>query len=247
MARRYTAKFEISCRHYKGSSHLLRANYPLLQAQFRSDTIKGNYPFADGSVMEPSIKGFAMLPTVQKLRQLRESGQITDSAWYGLAAQDRKHLETLPSLTIWYPVASQGRLLDLLAEVLGGSPFAIVEFARNTATEVLDAPALRVLLGGAGLLGSKLGPTMVRMARFGFSFGEWRFEGDNMSNFRVIADGMEPMPEGIRLNTQGFIDHLASRLVGAEIRCRSSRPTPGRILYECYPVVADEVCSTARR
>ncbi len=182
--------------------------------------------------MEPSIKGFAMGPAIARLRDLRAEGRVSDLAWSRLEAEDVRLVEQGAALTIWYPVASQGRLLDALRTALGGTDAGLREFARETAREVLAAPALTVLLEGTSFLGVKLGPTLVRMARFGFSFGTWRFEGEDLTAFRVVADGMEPMPEGVCLNIQGFIEHLAGHVTGEDVRCTWTRPSASRLIFD---------------
>jgi hypothetical protein len=186
--------------------------------------------------MEPSIKGFAMLPAARRVSELRGARRIDDVAWGRLEDADRELVDKLPSLTIWYPIACQGRLLRLVRDAHGGTDQSLLDFAHQTAGEVMRAPALRVLLRGASLLQSRLGPTLVRMAGFGFSFGTWRFEGDDLTDFQVIAQGVAAMPDEVRINIQGFIDHVASQLAEQRVRCRSTRPEAERIVFEARVV-----------
>lgn len=187
--------------------------------------------------MEPSIKGFAMRPTVRRLNQLMETDGAARAAVSDLLdAEDLALLEQAPLLTLWYPVARQGNLLGVLRELLGGGDDAVLTFAHESAEEVLQSPALRVLFAGAGRITTKLGPALTRMARFGFSFGDWRFEGDDLTDFRIIASEMEPMPDDVRLNVQGFIEFLASSISGRTVRCQSTRESPGRIVYRASTV-----------
>ena len=183
--------------------------------------------------MEPSIKGFAVAPTLKKLDELGFNRGETRVRWAGLSGDAIALLQTPPSPMFWYPVRAQGELLDRLARELGGGEEAIVAFAHDSAAEVLAAPALRVLMQGASKLGGRrLGHTLVKMARFGFNFGSWRFEGEDLSEFRVLAEGVEALPESVRFNLQGFVEHLASRLSDAKVVCHSRHGSPGKLIFE---------------
>ena len=182
--------------------------------------------------MEPCIKGFAMRPTTLRLKAASE----TDARSRRIV-HDRLHGEDLllvtapPLMTLWYPVEQQGRLVGTLRAILGGGDQAFLEFARESAQAVVESPALRVLMAGAGKLKSNIGPTLVRMAGFGFNFGTWRFEGDDLRDFRIVADGMKPMPADVQLNIQGFIEVVAGRFQHCKVHCESRRPTPDQIIY----------------
>jgi hypothetical protein len=187
--------------------------------------------------MVPSVKGFAMQPAVDRIHFLCESGAIKDlDEVERLRPADVELLEARPSTTLWYPIDTQDRFLKVISDVQGGGDERyIIEFGVETAARVLQMRSMATILSGARAFGNRSGAALVRMARLGFNFGEWKYEGSGLDDFRVVVSDAEPLPDTVRYNIEGFIQFLASETVRAEVVCESTRPTRDHLVFRGKP------------
>lgn len=180
-----------------------------------------------------------MVPTVRELRRLRDTGEVTPQHLrLRLEPADLELIDQTPSLTIWYPVEVQDRLNLMIREVRGGRDEDLTAFSRETASDVLSVKAMQFLLLGVRRLRVQLGPNLVRMAHFAFSFGHWQFVGDDLLDFRVVGRELDAMPDTFRHSIQGFIEHLATDLAGEAVNCQSSRDNWSEIEFVCRGTAA---------
>ncbi|MCA9512102.1 MAG: hypothetical protein R3E88_04560 [Myxococcota bacterium] len=185
----------------------------------------------------PALKGLAVRPAFDRVCEMRKRGAIDDGE---LASRlGPRHVGLVDSgveAGLWYPIELQDRLLRIVSEVDGGGDdHYLVAFGRETARAVTHSAAMQWLIEGARALGPRAGRALVRMARVGFNFGTYTFEGDTMDQFVVRCTEVDPMPTSIGLNIQGFIEQVASDWRRRNLACVFERPHRGEILFRVKP------------
>jgi hypothetical protein len=183
---------------------------------------------------EASIKGMAIQPIVQLAHELLESGQLSrEQLEARLEAPDLRLLDEKVEPTLWYPIASAPRIETLLAEAAGRDVAEMMrEIGTAAAERTLRQTAMRNLIEGARSHGDRMGHIVAGLGKLIVNFGEWRFEGDPLGEFRLDAIGVEDFPETTRHATEGFIEVLARELTGRSAVATSQRLTPSHILFE---------------
>jgi hypothetical protein len=134
--------------------------------------------------------------------------------------------------TLWYPIASFERLLELLRIVEGGhgSDF-FVAYGRESAADTLKAPGVEIILKGARAFGARAGIPLIKLAKLFYNVSEWEFVADNLEDFTVHVSDAEALSEPLRYVALGFIRHLVCEFVGREVAITSERASPNRIIY----------------
>jgi len=183
----------------------------------------------------PSVKGVVISPLVSRINRLLDQGKLghREIEWL-LADDDLALLENEDRIepTLWYPIACQDRLLKVIRDVYGGGDDGVlVEFARESAAELLEIPTYASLVAGAAKLGDRAGVALVKISELVFSFSCWSYRGASLADFEVEVSGAEDLPETSRHAAAGFIGHLASRFLGRRVDVASERSTPDRVVY----------------
>lgn len=182
---------------------------------------------------EPSIKGAAITGTVDLVRQLVAEGHLSaDEIEVRLEAGDLALLDEKIEPTLWYPIASVGRLGDLVVQTLGeGDLEVMVSLGEETARRFQQEGVFAAFIREAAQRGERVGEVLVNLSELTFDFGRWNFDGDALEAFTVWMTDAEPLPEPTRHSILGFIRELASSLAGVDIRVESHRPRPGVVIY----------------
>jgi hypothetical protein len=193
----------------------------------------------------PSIKGTAFQSVVEDLRRLLEAGRLScDDLELRLEAEDLRLLDEKVLPGLWYPLASYGRLTELLMEVEGGGRIAYVVTRGARAAERLFAAGLYQQLARGDEIGAKKRASnerwseheanlMTSLAGAIFSVSRWRWVGDPgvPGTSRIEVSEASALPEVSRWAAQGFVEYTTSRLSGVPTRVASERPSPDRIVF----------------
>jgi hypothetical protein len=183
----------------------------------------------------PSIKGVVLRPLVARVNRLLDQGKLDHGeVERRLDDDDLALLDNEESIeaTLWYPIVCQDRLLRLVRDCVGGGDDrVIVEFAQETAKELLESPSYAALVAGASKMGERAGVALVKISELVFSFSQWMYCGESLADFRVEVSGAEELPESSQLAAAGFMAHLAERVLGRPVAITSERPSPDRVVY----------------
>jgi hypothetical protein len=83
----------------------------------------------------------------------------------------------------------------------------------------------------------RVGRLLVSVAGVLWNFGTWEWLGMDGHGFRIECRGVGGMPRVYALRTQGFVEFLASRAAGGEVRLEMERSLDGGTLtFRCRRV-----------
>jgi hypothetical protein len=203
----------------------------------------------------PSIKGAAIVAAVADLNRLLEEGRISREVLEArLEAEDLKLLEEKIQLAIWYPIASYGRIADLLAEIEAGAEGREAYLARRghqTADRLFAAGIYEQLKRAEGRVSNLdddggFDPHEVRttLSLWGsmLNFSGWHYRPDrkNPRSFTCEVFDAASWPEALRLANEGFLEGVFSRLAKAPVQVRSEVIGPDRFVYRTRVVSGDD-------
>jgi len=180
-----------------------------------------------------SVKGAVLEPPFNRVKQYVGSGKL---GGYDLSRHlDPRDVELLAfeiHPTLWYPIDLYDRLIRVVCDCDGaGDERFYASFGAREAETVLSFRPLGALVEGASAFGRRSGVALVKLANLAFSFGEWRFTGSSLEDFRVEATEVGPLPDSLRFVLEGFMSALASRLTGKLVSVASVRPTRDWITF----------------
>ena len=185
-----------------------------------------------------SIKGVALQSVTEDVQRLRREGRIRDidlRTW--LKPEDEELLDEVTSPSLWYPIASYGRMLELLCHVEGdGQESYLIARGVRAAERMMQASAYRHVLQSADRWGDRAGEMMIQIAGSFYDFTRWslhREEGGQ--RYRLQVEDAGDFPDAARWTAQGFVQVLFARMGRRPVTVRSRRPSPDRIVYEVTP------------
>lgn len=191
------------------------------------------------SVEAPAIKGTAFLSAHADVNRLVEEGRLSrDDLELRLAADDLRILDEKVAPAAWYPIACYERLVELLADLEGAGSRETYLVGRGTrAAERLSAAGIYQQLDASiESWGPRVGRIIITLSSLMYSFTRWSFAtGDRPGHFEIRVEDAADFPEASRFATQGFIEFVAQRTVGAPVRVRSRRPAPDLVIYCAEP------------
>jgi hypothetical protein len=185
----------------------------------------------------PSIKGIVLQLAMEPLQRLLDQGRLKQADLEArLSKQELQLLEDKVVPGLWYPVASVGRVFELVLQVEhpGAGPDAAVQAGAAAAQKLAESQVFKSYITTAGSWGPRgAGPALVRMAEVLFNFMRFRFDGGKAEadGFRIEVEDAAALPDVLRFLVQGGIQHLSERVSGRPVRVSSERPAPDRILY----------------
>ena len=183
----------------------------------------------------PSIKGAALQSVTEDVHRLRNAGRLPESLLTTrLKPEDLQALDELTVPGLWYPIATYGRLLDLLCEVEGrGRPDYLVERGVRAAERLMAAGAWRHFLASADRWGERAGEAMIQVAKGFYNFTDWVLEHHAATDrYTLSVQGAGDFPDAARFAAQGFVQVLFARMGGRPVEVTSVRPSPDRVVYE---------------
>jgi hypothetical protein len=177
--------------------------------------------------MGASIKGSAFQSVRADVLRLIDSGALDlDEVGEELTAKDRDWLDAMVTPVSWMPIATYGRLLELLAIVEGGDD--PIEYLRSRGRE-----AGKRLLGGAyqGLarassrLDLKGVQIVIGAARPLYDFMQWEASALPDGSFEVVLREARELPTCALHTAEGFLELYGELTSGTRPAISSTRPT----------------------
>jgi len=184
-------------------------------------------------MQQPSIKGVAFCHTVARLQTFLESGQVTEEqVEVRLEAQDLRFLDEKIEPTLWYPIASAGRIDELVVELSGREREEyFVACGLEEVASVFSKGVFETFIEGAQKMEARAAETLTLLASLGFNFGRWTYEEISFKELTVQAREVAPLPESVRYTVQGIILGLGRKLRNTDVEISSQRPLQDQIIY----------------
>jgi hypothetical protein len=185
----------------------------------------------------PSIKGSAFQSVVEDVKRLIDEDRIDPSELAGhLNAKDRGFLDVEVTPLGWFPIATYGRMLELLAREEGGADPQAYLCARGArAADRMLSGIYESFVASPSAWGSRVGQTMMGIGKLLYNFTAWTFRAVEGETYEIEVSDAREYPEPARFTAQGFLCCFAQRASGREMRVTSSRPTPERIVFRIRP------------
>jgi hypothetical protein len=192
-------------------------------------------------VNQPCIKGTALASAVGDLLEFVERGRLTrEQMEVRLRPEDLEIVDAKILPGDWYPIASYGRILDLLGSVSGGGAAYHLQRGRRTAERLFASGIYKQLDRAveqkqkAEADESALIAIMLTVGRTLYNFGAWEMVRDTGSRRRLRFElrQMEALPENARITIQGFVEWAAEHIVGKNVAVDSKRTHPDRIQFD---------------
>jgi hypothetical protein len=183
----------------------------------------------------PSIKGSVFQAAPEDLNRLVSEGRISREALETrLEAGDVALLDHKVRPTEWYPIASYGRMVELLAELEGGADREAYLVSRGirAAARISATGTYQQLETSSEQLGPRVGRIVVTVAKLFYNFSSWHFDSsDDHSRYSIRVEDARDLPEANRLAAQGFIAFVGEKVGGRAVEVTSERPRPDQILF----------------
>lgn len=187
--------------------------------------------------MGRSIKGSAFQSVQADIQRLIDRGDLDlEEIGEDLTAKDRAWLDAFVTPVSWMPIATYGRLLELLAQLEGGeNP---VEYLRGRGRE-----AGKRLLGGAyqgfarasGGLDLKGVQIVIGVARMLYDFMKWEARALPGGAFEVLVREARDFPTPALHTAEGFLELYGELTCGKRPSVGSTRPTADTIRIVVTP------------
>lgn len=191
----------------------------------------------------PSIKGSALSTVVEDLQRLRDAGRL-DPERQGtrLEPEDLALVDAKIQPALWYPIASYGRLTEVLLEVEGrGDPRYLVERGVRAAKRIWDAGVYVQLQHGeerARAARDRGDPISERDARLItslsgalFNFTRWSYRLTDERHSVIEVTDAAALPDVATHPIRGFLEYTVSRLRGIDTPVRIERPQPDTVQF----------------
>ena len=183
----------------------------------------------------PSVKGVLVRSALERIQSYLASGRLSrEQLELRLEREDLALFEKdLVVNGLWYPVARYERLLDVIYQVEGRRPEALIEFGRSAAESLLGASAFSGIYQATTRRGSHEsgGPLLMKLAELMLNFTRWSYVGVSTDEFRVKVSEASDLHEHVRYTAQGLIEHFGSRLFETPLHMTSERPARDRIVF----------------
>lgn len=185
----------------------------------------------------PSVKGSAFQSVVEDVKRLIDEGRLDPHDVDGrITEKDRGLLDAVVTPVSWVPIATYGRLLELLAREEGGDdPEGYLHERGARAAERLLSGNYAVFAAEPGTWGPRVGQTMIGIGKLLYNFTQWTFHRADDDAFEIECRGARDYPEPARLTAQGFLHWFSERAANRPMRVTSHRPDPDRITFRIAP------------
>jgi hypothetical protein len=183
----------------------------------------------------PSVKGVLLRGAVERIGSYLGSGRLTrEQVELRLEHEDLDLFEKDAIVNgLWYPATRYERLLDLIHQVEGRRPEALVAFGRSAAESLLGATAFAGIFEATARRGrhESGGPLLVKLTELMLNFTRWKYVGAGPDEFAIEVTGAADFHEHARHSAQGMIEFFASHLFDTRVDMQSERPSPDRIVF----------------
>lgn len=180
----------------------------------------------------PSVKGSIFNSVADDLRAALAEGRLErDDFEAALDEKDRALLEDVVTAVSWMPMATYGRMLDLLARLEGGSGReAYLRDRGGRAAERLLAGTYQRFDAKPGEWGVRSGELMIGIAGVLYNFTHWRFGEVAPGEWEIEVTDAFDFPDAAAHTAHGFLDWYVKRASPTPVESRLSRPSPDRIV-----------------
>jgi hypothetical protein len=193
--------------------------------------------------MGASVKGIFLAGAVARVRKaIREGLVAREQVEVRLDAQDVPFLDEKVDATLWYPVATLGHFLDVLADLRSGDrERALMEIGAAAADMAAHTGRYQQLDRDR-----RAGRSQSEVLRYGrlvtsvitafYDFSRMSF-GPNPADpaaFQIDWFDVADLPESNRWCAQGFIQRIAHHASEQGMVVSSERPTPDHIVFTIH-------------
>jgi hypothetical protein len=183
----------------------------------------------------PSLKGTVFQGAPEDLRRLVAEGRVRREVLEArLDAEDIALLDEKIQPTAWYPIASYGRMVELLAELEGAGDREayLVSRGARAGKRLSESGVYQQLETTSENLGPRVGKIIITVANVFYNFSSWHFEpGENTSRYTIRVEDARHFPDANRYSAQGFIAYVGEKVSGQPVVVTSERPHPDQILF----------------
>jgi hypothetical protein len=185
----------------------------------------------------PSIKGSAFQSVLEDVKRLIDEDRLEPSDLeLSLSEKDRGFLDAVVTPLAWFPMATYGRMLELLArEEGGGDPVRYLCERGATAAERMLSGTYESFAVAKGTWGLRVGQTMMGIGKLLYNFTAWTFRPAGGDVYEIEVSEARDYPDTARYAAQGFLRRFAERAAGVPMQVQSTRPTPDRIVFRIEP------------
>jgi hypothetical protein len=183
----------------------------------------------------PSVKGVLVRSAVERLQSCLAAGRLSrEQLELRLEREDLGLFEKDAIVNgLWYPATRFERLLDLIYEVEGRRPEALVALGRSAAEGLLGASAFAGIFEATARRGrhESGGPILMKLAELMLNFTRWKYVGAGADEFSVEVGEAAEFHEHARHLAQGLIEFFGTQLFETPLRVESQRPSRDRIVF----------------
>ena len=191
-----------------------------------------------------SVKGLLLLGSAATLRAALESGRLTrDELEVRLEPEDLPWVEEKLDPTRWYPVASLGRMTELVVSVKGGARVPTLRAIGEKAAEDVRAQGTYAQMSFDE--GAVREATLLEMKSFArqtatihnalFDFGRPVVELDEEREHILIRyEDVRGYPEATRISGEGYTSRMASWALGRPCRVRAEDVQPDAFTFRFH-------------
>jgi len=181
----------------------------------------------------PSVKGSIFSSVVEDLKAAVREGRLTQDELEGeLGGKDRALMDSVVTAVSWMPVASYGRMLELLARVDGpGRREAYLRDRGARAAERLLSGTYGSFDAGRGAWGRRAGELMVGIAGVLYNFTKWSFSETGPDTWEIVAAEARELPDSAAHTAHGFLQWYLDRTSEGHVAATLGRPAPDRVVF----------------
>lgn len=186
---------------------------------------------------QPSVKGSIFQSVAEDVQRLVAEGVIDEfDLESALHEKDRAQLDALVTPVSWIPIATYGRLLDLLARFDGGADSEAYLRRRGVAAaERLLSGTYAGFDAAPGSWGERVAKSMIGIAGMLYNFTRWSLRALDDGFYEIHAEEAADYPEAARHTAHGFLQAFADKSASEPLRVTSERATPDRVVFRIAP------------
>jgi len=190
--------------------------------------------------MGAAVKGLFLVGAVSTVRKAIRDGQVPrEQVEVRLDGRDVPFLDEKVDATLWYPVETLDRFLEVIADLRDSDPRQVFVDIGRAAADMASRTGRYIQLE----TGRRAGSSQSEVLRYGrlvtsvitafynfsrMSFGPHPTEPDA---FQIDWYDVADLPESNRYCAQGFIARVAEHAGDAPMQVTSQRPTPDHIVF----------------
>ena len=181
----------------------------------------------------PSVKGSIFASVVADLKAAVADGRLSPDDLEGeLGGKDRALMDSVVTAVSWMPIATYGRMLDLLAKVDGaGRREAYLRERGARAAERLLSGTYGSFDSGKSSWGRRAGEMMVGIAGVLYNFTKWSFAEKGNDTWEIVANEAKDFPDAAAHTAHGFLQWYLDRTSDGKVRAVLTRPSPDTVLF----------------